>query len=64
MLAKNQSHRIDDFLASVSEEMLVGDGLAFQDTRVRVERIVLEMVRPDPVQRRPGAARDDSFRFS
>lgn len=52
MPPKNQSHRIDDLLASVTEEMLAGDGLAFQDTSLRVERIVLEMVRPDPAQSR------------
>ena len=52
MPPKNQSHRIDDLLALVTEEMLAGDGLAFQETSLRVERMLLKMVRPDPVQPR------------
>jgi hypothetical protein len=47
-----QSHRIDDLLASVTADLLDGDPQRFQDEGIRVERILLEMVRPDPVQPR------------
>lgn len=52
MPPKNQTHRIEDLLASVTEEILAGDGQPVQDKSLRVERILLEMVRPDPVQPR------------
>src|SRR5688500_8824995 len=52
MAPKSQSHRIDDLLASVTEAMLAEDGIAFQEISLRIERILLEMVRPDPVQPR------------
>ncbi len=46
------SRRINDLLASVTEDLL-GDGpQPFQDKSIRVERILLEMVRPDPIQPR------------
>jgi hypothetical protein len=47
-----QSTRIDDLLASVTADLLDGDAQRFQDTSIRVERILLELVRPDPVQPR------------
>jgi hypothetical protein len=47
-----QSHRVDDLLASVTADLLDGDPQRFQDNSIRVERILLEMVRPDPVQPR------------
>ncbi len=47
-----QSTRIDDLLASVTADLLDGDPQRFQDNGIRVERILLEMVRPDPVQPR------------
>jgi len=44
--------RMDDLLASVTGD-LVGDlPQTFTDNSIRVERILLEMVRPDPVQPR------------
>jgi hypothetical protein len=43
---------MDDLLASVTEDLLGGDPQNFQDSSIRVERILLEMVRPDPVQPR------------
>lgn len=52
MPPKKQPHRIDDLLASVTEDLLDGDPQHFQDNSIRVERILLEMVRPDPVQPR------------
>jgi hypothetical protein len=46
------SQRIHNLLASVTEEFL-GDGShPFEDKSIRVERILLELVRPDPVQPR------------
>jgi len=52
MPPKNQTYRIDNLLASVTEDLLEGDPQQFQDNIIRVERILLEMVRPDPVQPR------------
>ena len=47
-----QSTRIDDLLASVTADLLDGDPQRFQDQSIRVERLLLEMIRPDPVQPR------------
>ncbi len=47
-----QSSRIDDLLNSVTADLLDGDPQRFQDNGIRVERILLEMVRPDPIQPR------------
>jgi len=52
MPPKHNSRRMDDLLASVTEDLLGGDPQNFQDSSIRVERILLEMVRPDPVQPR------------
>jgi hypothetical protein len=52
MPPKNQTHRIDDLLGSVTEELLLGNPQQFEDNSMRVERLLLEMVRPDPVQPR------------
>ncbi len=52
MPPKNQTHRIDDLLGSVTEELLLGNPQQFDDNSIRVERLLLEMVRPDPVQPR------------
>jgi hypothetical protein len=46
------TRRIDDLLGSVSEEMLLGASPMPNETTVRVERLLLDMVRPDPVQPR------------
>lgn len=55
MMAKKQSEqdRLSALLASVNEDML-GDGLPqhLTDNSVRVQRILLELVRPDPIQPR------------
>ncbi len=46
------SQRIHNLLASVTEDIL-GDGShPFEDKSIRVERILLELVRPDPLQPR------------
>lgn len=52
MPPKNDSRRMDELLASVTEDLLEGDPQHFHDNTMRVERILLEMVRPDPVQPR------------
>ena len=52
MPPKHQSHRIDDLLASVTEDLFSSEPQQFADNSLRVERILLEMVRPDPVQPR------------
>src|SRR5690606_38173793 len=52
MPPKNNTRRMDDLLASVTEDLLEGDPQHFHDNTLRVERILLEMVRPDPVQPR------------
>lgn len=52
MPPKNHSRRMDELLASVTEDLLTGDPQQFEDNSIRVERILLEMVRPDPVQPR------------
>jgi hypothetical protein len=44
--------RIDDLLASVTGDLIGNVPQAFTDNTLRVERILLEMVRPDPVQPR------------
>jgi hypothetical protein len=51
-MAKSTTHRVDDLLASVTADLLGDAPQAFQDNSLRVERLLLEMVRPDPVQPR------------
>jgi hypothetical protein len=46
------SQRIHDLLASVTEDLLADGSRPFEDNSIRVERILLELVRPDPVQPR------------
>jgi len=48
----NNTSRMDDLLASVTGDMLGDLPQTFNDNSIRVERILLEMVRPDPVQPR------------
>jgi hypothetical protein len=52
MPPKNQTRRIDELLGGVTEELLMGNPQQFEDNSIRVERLLLEMVRPDPVQPR------------
>ena len=51
-MPKPDTHRVDDLLASVTQDMFADLPQALQDQSIRVERILLEMVRPDPVQPR------------
>ena len=50
---KHDTSNIDNLLASVTADML-GDGFseALADNSIRVERFLLDMVRPDPIQPR------------
>ncbi|MCA0454056.1 MAG: ParB N-terminal domain-containing protein [Chloroflexi bacterium] len=52
MPPKNQTQRIDELLGGVTEELLLGNPQQFEDNSIRVERLLLEMVRPDPIQPR------------
>jgi hypothetical protein len=50
---RNNTAKLDALLASVTEDMLGGEMLEqFQEHGLRVERILLELVRPDPIQPR------------
>lgn len=51
MPPKNQNQRIDELLGGVTEELLMGNPQQFEDNSSRVERLLLEMVRPDPCSR-------------
>lgn len=51
-MPKSDSHRVDELLASVTPEMLGEPASGVHNQTIRVERILLEMVRPDPVQPR------------
>lgn len=61
---KNDTDKLDMLLASVTEDML-GDDLPqqFVDNGIRVERILLEMLRPDPVQPRRVLPERIHFKF-
>ncbi len=52
MPPKHNSQRVDDLLASVTEDLLMGAPQRFEETTLRVERILLEIVHPDPIQPR------------
>lgn len=52
MPPKNQTQRIDALLGGVTEALLLGNPQQFEDNSIRVERLLLEVVRPDPVQPR------------
>jgi len=60
----NDTDKLDALLASVTEDML-GEDLPqhLTDNGVRVERILLEMVRPDPVQPRRVLPERIHFKF-
>lgn len=61
---KNDTNKLDALLASVTEDML-GEDLPqqFADNGIRVERLLLEMVRPDPVQARRVLPERIHFKF-
>ncbi len=51
-MPKADTHRVDELLASVTQDMFGDLPQELNDQSIRVERILLEMVRPDPVQPR------------
>jgi hypothetical protein len=51
-MPKEQRNRMSELLNSVNSDLLSDLPQQFEDNTVRVERILLEMVRPDPVQPR------------
>lgn len=51
-MPKSDSRRVDELLATVSQDMFGVFPQTLQDHSIRVERLLLEMVRPDPVQPR------------
>jgi hypothetical protein len=53
MVRRDDTEKLDALLAAVTEDMLPDDlPQYFHDNSIKVERILLEMVRPDPVQPR------------
>ncbi len=52
MAKRDNTQRLDALLGSITDGMLSFDEPQFQDNSLRVERLLLEMVRPDPVQPR------------
>jgi hypothetical protein len=52
MAGKPTNQRIDELLNSVTEDLMAGVPQHFNDNTLRVERLLLDMVRPDPVQPR------------
>jgi len=52
MAPKNQLNRIDELLNSVTEDLMTHVPQQFRDDALRVERLLLDVVRPDPVQPR------------
>ena len=53
MAKRNDTDKLDALLASVTDDMLGEDfGHQFHDDSIKVERILLDLVRPDPVQPR------------
>ncbi|MEO8395132.1 MAG: hypothetical protein ABI700_19200, partial [Chloroflexota bacterium] len=51
-MPKTDSSRVDDLLASLTSDMVGDLPQLLQNQGLRVERLLLEMVRPDPVQPR------------
>lgn len=51
-MPKDQRNRMSELLNSVNSDLLADLPQHFEDNSIRVERILLEMVRPDPVQPR------------
>ena len=51
-MPKEQRNRMSELLNSVNSDLLSDLPQHFEDNTVRVERILMEMVRPDPVQPR------------
>ena len=52
MGSKPNTRRVDDLLASVTDDLFGDSSPVLNDNRLHVDRLLLEMVRPDPVQPR------------
>jgi hypothetical protein len=63
MAKRDNTQRLDALLGSITDEMLTFDPQQFADNSLRVERILLEMVRPDPVQPRRVLPESIHFEF-
>ncbi|HUN08255.1 MAG TPA: ParB N-terminal domain-containing protein [Aggregatilineales bacterium] len=63
MAKRDNTQRLDALLGSITDEMLTFDPQQFTDNSLRVERILLEMVRPDPVQPRRVLPESIHFEF-
>jgi hypothetical protein len=63
MAKRDNTQRLDTLLGSITDEMLTFDPQQFADNSLRVERILLEMVRPDPVQPRRVLPESIHFEF-
>jgi hypothetical protein len=63
MAKRDNTQRLDALLGSITDEMLTFDPQHFADNSLRVERILLEMVRPDPVQPRRVLPESIHFEF-
>lgn len=59
----HDTRRMDDLLASVTSDLLGDLPQNLDDNAIRVERILLEMVRPDPVQPRRVLPENIHLRF-
>ena len=59
----HDTHRMDDLLASVTSDLLGDLPQNLDDNAIHVERILLEMVRPDPVQPRRVLPENIHLRF-
>jgi hypothetical protein len=63
MAKRDNTQRLDALLGSITDEMLTFNPQQFADNSLRVERILLEMVRPDPVQPRRVLPESIHFEF-
>lgn len=63
MAKRDNTQRLDELLGSITDELLTFDPQQFADNNLRVERILLEMVRPDPVQPRRVLPESIHFEF-
>jgi hypothetical protein len=63
MAKRDNTQRLDALLGSITDEMLTFNPQQFADNSLRVERILLEMVRPDPIQPRRVLPESIHFEF-
>jgi hypothetical protein len=63
MAKRDNTQRLDALLGSITDDMLTFNPQQFADNSLRVERILLEMVCPDPVQPRRVLPENIHFEF-